>query len=265
MILNFLGTGTSVGVPFLGCDCAVCKSDNPKNKRYRSSVFIDFDRSTSPPRGLLVDTATELRLQMIRLGFRQVEGVFYTHEDADHVSGIDDLRPFNFNQNNPIPIFGDLKTLSSIKTRFAYAFGSESTLENGSPPRLEPKEIFPGQSFDVAGEMITPISIHHGRQEILGLRIKNLAYLTDCSSIPDCSRDYLSDLDTLIISGLRQTPHPNHLTVDQAVEEILKVKPKRAFITHISHSLEHKQMNMELAKIASCQIQLAYDGLAIEF
>ena len=128
-----------------------------------------------------------------------------------------------------------------------------------------PNIVEAGRSFEIDGYPLTPILIHHGKREILGLRIKNLAYLTDCSFIPDASRPLLEGLDTLIISALRLTPHPNHLTVAQAVEEIRKINPKRAFITHISHSLEHEEMNAELAKISTCQIELAYDGLALEF
>ena len=194
-----------------------------------------------------------------------MDGVFYTHEDSDHINGIDDLRSFNFNQDGAIPIFGDAKTIDSLSTRFAYAFTGKTGLENGSPPRLIPNIIEAGKVFEVANQAITPITIHHGKREILGLRIKNLAYLTDCSFIPDESRQYLTGLDTLIISALRITPHPNHLTVEQAIQEIQKIGPRRAFITHISHSLEHEEMNRELAKISSCQIELAYDGLSIEF
>jgi len=266
MVLNFLGTGTSVGIPYLGCSCAVCLSNNPKNRRFRSSVFIDFeDQGEFLPRGFLVDTSPELRLQMLRLGYRRLEGVFYTHDDSDHINGIDDLRPFNFSQDAALPIYGDARTLDSIAARFGYAFSGVVGLENGSPPRLIPNLVQAGESFDIGGYPITPILIHHGKREILGLRVKNLAYLTDCSFIPDESRELLEGLDTLIISALRLTPHPNHLTVAQAVEEIKKINPRRAFITHISHNLEHEEMNEELAKITTCQIELAYDGLALEF
>ncbi len=268
MRINFLGTGTSVGVPFLGCPCDVCQSENPKNKRYRSSIFVDFDKnSTKTPeliRGLLVDSSPELRLQMLRLGPRHLEGIFYTHDHGDHVNGIDDLRPYNFIQKEELPIFGDDYTIKEIKTRFHYAFTNITTLEGGSPPRLKPNIVSSGEDFLVKEQKFTPISIHHGKRKILGLRVKNFAYLTDCSFIPDQSRALLKDLDVLVVSALRHTPHPNHFTVEQAIAEIEQIGPRRAFITHISHDLEHEAVNSELSKISSCQIQLAYDGLSIE-
>jgi len=264
--ISFLGTGTSVGVPFLGCPCLVCHSTNPKNKRLRTSAFIEFDGLHEDlHRGLLIDSSPDLRQQMFCLGLRYLEGIFYTHPHADHVNGLDDLRPFNFRQKAALECFADRQTALDIQSRFPYAFGNLSSADGGSPPRLNIREVTPGGKFKVGGVDITPISIFHGSRTILGLRIKNLAYLTDCSAIPAESMDLLRGLDVMVISALRHTSHPNHLTIREAVTTIESLAPKQAFITHIAHDLEHEETNELLKQISSCQITLAYDGLSLDF
>ena len=264
MKIHLLGTGTSVGVPLFGCNCTVCSSADVKNKRLRSSAFIDLDND-EVPRGLLIDTSPDLRQQMLRLGTRKLEAVFYTHFHADHVNGIDDLRPFNFVQREHIPVFSDEFAAKQLRNSFSYAFTSASTLEGGTPPRLESKVIRGGEPFEVAGVSLLPIAIEHGRQQILGVRIKDVAYLTDCSSIPDESIAHLQGLELLVLSALRHRPHPNHLTVQAAVEWVEKLKPKWTLLTHISHELEHEATNKLLKELSSRNISLAYDGLSVEF
>lgn len=254
--LVMLGTGTSSGVPVIGCECDVCLSPNPRNQRTRSGVAVHAPEGT-----FLIDTCPELRLQLVRERIRLAHAVIFTHGHADHVFGLDDTRLFAFRLNHALPLYCEAGTEDNIRSAFRYAF---------LPP---PREAHPGaipqfdihrigeQPFELLGQTIQPIRLLHGRLPVLGFRFNNVAFCTDVSSIPDSSWPLLEGLDVLILDALRDKPHPTHFGVDQALEVIERVKPKRAYLTHISHSLEHETTCARLPG----NVELAYDGLRIPF
>jgi len=229
----------------------------------------DFGIAPSPPPDahlftrILIDTPPDLRQQILRVGFREIDAVFYTHAHADHILGLDDLRPFNFRMGREIPVYADDSTAERLLEMFSYAFTDTPGYEGGAPPRLRLNRLEPYRSVTVDEEPIEPISIYHGTKLILGFRIRNFAYLTDCSGIPERSRERLTNLDVLVVSGLRHREHPTHFTIEQAVREISILRPKKAFLTHISHDLEHEETNALLRRISTCETELAYDGLEL--
>lgn len=251
MKVTFLGTGTSHGVPMIGCDCPVCTSSDPHNKRTRSSVFIEINGVN-----ILIDTGPEMRLQALREGIGRVDAVLLTHAHADHVFGLDDIRRFNDISGKPMPCCGSAKTLECIRRIFQYVF--VPTQIGGGKPQLDLIEI--NNPFDIMGVNVTPIPVFHGRLPIFGYRIGDFAYITDCSRIPESSEELLHDLDTLVLGVIRHEPHETHFCVSEALSIICKLKPKRAYFTHIAHRLEHDQTNNTLPP----DVQLAYDGLKIE-
>lgn len=254
---TFLGTGTSVGVPMIGCDCAVCRSSNPKNHRYRSSVLI-----RAPGGTLLVDTTPELRLQLVRENVKLVHSVLYTHYHVDHLFGLDDLRIFPMLLKAPLPIFCSDETEEVIRKAFSYAFhpGNED-LPAGMLPRLEFRRI-DDSPFEVLGERVTPIPLIHGRFHVYGFRIGGVAYCTDVSGIPDSSWPLLDSLDVLILGALRPgKPHPSHFSLEQAIEVIGRVRPRQAYITHMSHAIDHDT----IAPTLPPNVALGYDGLSFRF
>ncbi|VTS08788.1 MBL fold metallo-hydrolase [Tuwongella immobilis] len=254
--ITFLGTGTSVGVPMIGCDCAVCRSTNPKNSRYRSSVLFRLAEGN-----LLIDTGPELRLQLLRERVELVHAIAYTHYHADHLFGLDDVRLFPRLLGGPLPIYCTEEVECVIRTAFPYAFAAET---EDAPAGFVPKLIFRrlnGGSFDALGERITPIPLVHSRFTSFGYRIGDLAYCTDCNRIPTQSWDLLEGLDTLIIDCLRFKPHPAHLGLDEALDIIRTVRPKRAFLTHMSHEFDYDS----LPRMLPSPVQMAYDGLTLEF
>jgi phosphoribosyl 1,2-cyclic phosphate phosphodiesterase len=255
-----LGTGTSTGVPLVGCDCKICKSSNPKNKRLRSSIFIENDDGQC----VLVDTSPDLRQQMLRAELTRIDAVIYTHSHADHIFGIDDLRPFNFFLNKVIPLYADKFSAEEIKKHFHYCFFKDPDYEGGAPPKLSLTKLEYFTPTTIAGVEVMPISILHGKMPVLGLRIGDFAYITDASHIPAESKDKLENLDVLIINGLRNRPHKTHFTIDQAVKEIEELAPKRAYLSHLSHEVEHETENERLAGASSIPIELAYDGMILE-
>ena len=250
--VTFLGTGTSHGVPVIGCDCPVCSSDDPHNQRYRSSIYVEVDG-----RGLLIDAATELRLQARRANLRRVDAVLFTHAHADHINGLDDVRRFNELQRAVIPCFGNKETVEALRRQFSYAF--ESKQEGGGRPRLDPRTVTAGESFDVAGVPILALGALHGSLPILGYRIGDLAYMTDVSKIPEETYSLLAGLDLLILGALRWRPHPTHLTIDQAISVVHRLRPRRALFTHICHDLDHATTCATLPE----GITLAHDGLEV--
>lgn len=250
MRLTFLGTGTSHGIPALGCDCAVCRSKNKKNKRGRASLLV-----RTRGRAILIDTATELRIQALREGIRSIDAVLYTHTHADHLHGIDDLRSFSYEKT--IPVYGSPQCLDEIRRRFPYIFEPLKQVGGGIPHlHLNPVEA---GNFSIHGIPVTAIPIKHGELDIYGYRIGGMAYLTDCSRIPESSRALLEDLDILIIGALRFTPHPTHFSISQAVEEIRRIAPRKAVLTHFSHEVEHRAIKKELPP----GIAPSYDGLTL--
>src|SRR5262249_44068538 len=251
MKVVFMGSGTSMGVPTVGCQCAVCLSDNPKNKRTRPSLLVNVG-----DRNLLIDTATDLRAQAIREGVRRIDAVLYTHSHADHILGLDDLRPFNFWQKQHIPCFGNEPTMQRICDMFGYVFTHPQP--GVSMPRIEPHSI--SDRFEFDGITVQPLPILHGKWPIFGYRIGDLSYITDCSEIPDSTYDLLKGTRVLILGVLRYAPHPTHLHLEAALRIVERVQPERAFFTHISHDFDHERTNSELPD----HVRLSYDGLQFE-
>lgn len=253
----FLGTGTSVGVPVIGCRCPVCRSDNPRNQRYRASVLIN-----TPQGNILIDTTPELRLQLLRAQVDVVHAVLYTHYHADHLFGLDDVRLFPLRLDGPLPIYCTDEVEEVIRQAFAYAFHpSGEELPPGVLPKLKFHRIAE-EPFEVLGERITPIPLQHGRFNVLGFRIGAVAYCTDVSGIPDRSWPLLYDLDVLILDALRPgKPHPSHFSLEEALAVIERVRPRRAYLTHMSHAMDYDALVRQLPP----HIAPAYDGLSFEF
>lgn len=252
----FLGTGTSVGVPMLGCDCAVCQSSDSRNSRLRCSVLIQ-----TPQGNLLIDTPPEVRLQLLRERVRVVHSVLFTHAHADHIYGLDDMRVFPKALHAPLPLWCTEEVETAIRQTFAYAFDPETAnLPAGLLPKLTFHRIG-NEPFEVLGEHVVPIPMVHGRCRVLGFRIGNVAYCTDVNHLPETSLDLLRGLRVLVLDALRPKPHPTHFSVGQALEVIAHVKPERAFLTHTSHELDYQETNRELPR----GVEMAYDGLRFEF
>jgi phosphoribosyl 1,2-cyclic phosphate phosphodiesterase len=274
----FLGTGTSHGVPMIGCRCAVCRSDDPRDTRMRPSVLVRLSGATRPrtrgegpegagpvspgpartfPAHILIDTATDLRSQALRFGVDRVDAVLFTHGHADHVFGLDDTRRFTAMSGAPLPLFADEATLDDLGRIFSYALSPEPR-EGGGVPALTLFRI--GGPFSLFGQEIVPVPIFHGRRPILGFRIGRFAYLTDCSAIPDASWPLLSDLDVLVIDALRDRPHPTHFTVSEAVTAAQRIGAGRTYLTHLCHDLGHAAL---LARLPA-GIEPAHDGLRVD-
>lgn len=251
----FLGTGTSVGVPMLGCRCEVCTSPDPRNCRYRCAVLIKTGRGN-----ILIDTPPELRLQLLRAGVGVAHAVLFTHYHADHLFGLDDVRPFPRQLGGPVPLYCTPETEQKIRMAFAYAFVPEVKAHGLYVPQLDFHTI--GMApFEVLGQRVTPIPLRHARFHVLGFRIDDVAYCTDVNAIPPASWPLLEGLDVLVLDALRPRPHPGHFSLDEALAVIARVKPKRAYLTHMSHELEHESTNRRLPP----GVELAYDGLTFEF
>jgi phosphoribosyl 1,2-cyclic phosphate phosphodiesterase len=256
--VTFLGTGTSTGVPMIGCTCAVCTSSDPHNKRTRVSIVVSAaNKNDGTPQNILVDTTPEMRLQLIREDLNRVEAVLMTHSHADHIFGLDDIRQINFRHNMVMPIYSSTETLEHLRRAFDYVF--RVTQAGGGKPQLDLKDLNPLESVTMPnGIDVLPLPIFHGTMPIYGYKFgSSLAYLTDVSEIPDETLPHLYGLDTLILGAIRYEPHPTHFNIAQALEVIEAVKPKRAFFTHISHYLDHETVNRELPS----HVRLAYDGL----
>ena len=252
MKLIFLGTGTSVGVPVIGCRCKVCQSDSPKNKRMRPSVLLKLGE-----KNILIDASTDLRHQALRFSIDRINAILFTHAHADHIFGLDEVRIFNHYLGEEIPCYGNKRTIKIIRNIFNYLF--EKSEYWGDRPGISPKII--KDKFILFDKEIIPIEVVHDKQKIYGYRIDNLAYITDCCEIPYKSLALLKSLDILILNALRHRPHPGHFNLSQALEVIKEVGPKHAFLTHLSHDLEHEETNRELPE----NVELAYDGLVLEF
>ena len=247
-----LGSGTSSGVPTIGCKCEVCHSTDPRDRRLRPSILIQYGGYN-----VVVDTSPDFRAQVLSARLDKLDAILYTHAHADHILGLDDVRPFNYHQKALIPIFATQETLDVIQRVFRYAF--ESGPSQSSVPKLDLR-VLTGAPFELFGLEFTPIRLCHGKETVLGFRFGRAAYLTDHSEIPEESREKLGDLDVLFLDALRHRPHPTHTTVENAVRLVEELKPKRAFFTHMCHDLSHERTEATLPP----HIRLAYDGLELE-
>lgn len=253
---TFLGTGTSTGIPMLGCDCEVCQSTNPRNHRYRCAVLIH-----SPEGNLLIDTPPELRLQLLREKVKLVHAVLFTHFHADHLFGLDDVRPFPRLLGGPVPLYCAADVERKIREAFSYAFRPEAEqLPIGYVPKLVFHRIT-DEPFSVLGQRMVPIPLEHAHFSVFGFRIDDVAYCTDVSGIPKESWPLLEGLRVLVLDALRFRPHPAHFSLNEALEVIDRLKPTRAYLTHMSHDVEHEATNRQLPP----GVELAYDGLKFQF
>lgn len=250
MRLTFLGTGTSHGVPMIGCKCRVCTSSDRRNRRLRTSAIVSID-----DKHILIDTTPELRLQCLSNNIERVDAVLFTHAHADHIFGLDDIRRFNDIQDASIPCFGSAETLATIRKTFEYIF--VATQEGGGKPRIKLRVV--DGTFDAVGVQVTPIPVQHGKIGVLGYRIGDFAYITDCSFVPERSMELLQNLDVLVIGALRHQPHETHFSLSQAISIAEELSPSKTYFVHMSHGLEHVQTSKELPS----GIHLAYDGLEV--
>jgi phosphoribosyl 1,2-cyclic phosphate phosphodiesterase len=250
MKITILGCGTSTGVPMVGCDCPVCTSDDPRDKRTRASLLMCYNDHT-----VLVDTSTDLRKQALRQHIRRIDAVLFSHAHADHVNGIDDLRGFHFLHNEIIPCFASRTTLETLQSGFSYIFNEHEG--SGYTPLLSAHEI--SDPFELFGQVIIPIPLLHGRTCSYGYRIGNFAYLTDCSAIPDPSLELLQGLELLVIDGLRWTEHPFHFNITGAIAVSRQLKAPRTILTHLTHQIAYSEGN----KLPP-DFELAFDGMEFD-
>lgn len=252
MKVTLLGSGTSHGVPMIGCRCPVCTSDNPRNRRHRASCLVQFAQ-----RNILIDTTPEMRLQSIRAGLDRVDAVLFTHHHADHICGFDDLRRFCSLQKAGIPCYGDAETVSRLAEMFPYV--RHSVDEGFFEIPVVTFHAVDGP-FDLFGRTVTPVPLVHGACPCLGYRFGDFAYCTDVREITPASMELLAGLDTLVLGALRHRPHVTHFTVAQALEAVAALRPRRTILTHIAHDLEHEATGAALPR----GVELAWDGLTLE-
>ena len=278
--VTLLGTGTSHGVPMIGCDCDVCRSLDPRDRRTRPSILIQIQLppagSHAPPshaagsartaessavaravHNILVDTSPDLRAQALANRVTRVDAILFTHSHADHVLGLDEVRRFNILQREPMSCFGDARTLADLRQTFGYIFTKPDAAGGGIPQIVLSQIAGP---FSLGGTEIVPVPIMHGPRRILGFRVGSFAYLTDCSRIPDESWPLVDGVRTLVIDALRERPHPTHFSVSEALEVVARLSPERAYFTHVCHDLAHAATCARLPD----GVELAYDGLVLE-
>jgi phosphoribosyl 1,2-cyclic phosphate phosphodiesterase len=253
MKIKIVGSGTSQGVPIIGCKCDTCLSENPKDKRLRASAYIEVDGLK-----ILIDTSIDFRQQMLKNEISDLDLVLYTHHHVDHIMGMDDLRQINQRYRKFIDIYGNKLTLNEIKITFRYAL-DEELIKYWAVPLVNFNYI-ENKKFSIKGVEIIPIEVYHGRIKIFGYRIGNFAYITDASKIPDEEMKKLENLDVLVLNALRKARHPTHFNLEQATKIALKLKPKKTYFTHITHDLMHDEINAMLPE----NVELGYDGLEFE-
>lgn len=250
--LTVLGSGTSMGVPTIGCECAVCQSPDPRDRRTRPSIMLEYGGKV-----VLIDTTPDFRQQAIREKIRRLDAVLYTHAHADHILGLDDVRPLSYLQPNKIPLYAHPDAAAQIRHSFRYIF--EGNYKFGGLAQVELHHI--AGAFELFGARFQPVKVLHGDAEILGFRFGAAAYLTDHSEVPEESFERLQNLDILFLDALRHKPHPTHSTVDNSLRIVERLQPKRAFFTHICHDLQHEATNAALP----ANVRLSYDGMKLEF
>jgi phosphoribosyl 1,2-cyclic phosphate phosphodiesterase len=256
MRLTLLGTGTSFGVPQIGCDCAVCRSDDPRDRRTRTAALIEADGAT-----LLVDTPPELRLQLLAARTRRVDAVLFTHEHADHVGGIDDLRAFSLGRREPLICYGASSTVEFLRSSYRYIFDDAVMPYDGtSKPRLGLSAIIPEQGLQIAGLQVLPLAFEHGHGTVLGFRVGRVAYLTDVKRVPEAAREQLRGVDVLVLNALWWRQHPTHLSIPEAIETARSIGARRTILTHLTHETGHAELAARLPE----HIEPGFDGQSLE-
>ena len=251
MTITFLGTGTSQGIPVIGCSCPVCRSLDFRDKRLRASVHIAVDDQS-----LVIDTGPDFRQQMLRENITSLDAILYTHEHKDHTAGLDDIRPFNFSQQKDMPVYGRQQVIDQLKIEYSYAFGESKY--PGVPQILT--NIISNEPFQVNGTNIEPVEVFHHKLPVFGFRIHNFTYITDASFISPEEKEKIKNSDVLVLNALQKEEHISHFTLDEALAIIEELQPRKAYLTHISHKLGlHETITKELPE----GVELAYDGLKI--
>ncbi|SRR5579883_699226 len=251
MIVTLLGTGTSTGVPMIGCSCNVCQSQDPRDKRLRVSVLIEHGKNN-----VLIDTSADFRQQMLTKKVSHLEAILYTHQHYDHIAGFDDLRAFQFLRQKAPVCYASAEVAAYVRRTFEYAFGAATQIGGGLPS--VPFITIDERPFEVCSFNVTPIPLLHGKLQIFGFRIGNFAYLTDCSEIPEDSFALLAGLEVLILDGLRYKPHPTHLSIPESVVLAERIAPQITYLTHMNHDVLHAKAERELPP----HVRLGYDGLS---
>jgi phosphoribosyl 1,2-cyclic phosphate phosphodiesterase len=251
--VTFLGSGTSHGVPMIGCSCETCRSTDPRDRRLRPSIHLALTTGAS----ILVDTSTDLRQQALSNGLTRVDAILFTHSHADHILGLDEVRRFNMLQRAAIPAYADARTTADLRRSFHYIFDPPDE-RGGGVPQIELRPI--EGPFQLLGLDVQPVPVMHGARPILGFRFGSFAYLTDCNAIPAASWQLLGDLDVLVLDALRHRTHPTHFTVAEALSVVERLQPRQTYFTHMCHDLPHEATNRALP----AGVELAYDGLAFD-
>ncbi len=251
-VMTILGSGTSMGIPTLGCDCRVCVSSDPRDTRTRPSVSIRWDNHC-----VLIDTGPDFRQQALREGIRDIDAILYTHAHADHILGLDDLRPLSYRNKRKMPLYADEATASALERVFDYTFATDARYPNRA--RVEMHRI--NGAVDVCGLRFQPVPLLHGEMQVTGFRFGNIAYLTDMNDIPESSLPLLQNLDIAVLDALRHTPHPSHSTLSESIEWANRLAPRVTYFTHMSHEILHRETEDDLPE----NMRLAYDGLQIPF
>jgi phosphoribosyl 1,2-cyclic phosphate phosphodiesterase len=254
MRVTFLGTGTSHGIPMIGCDCRVCRSDDPHNQRLRPSVLIESGNAS-----ILIDAAPDFRTQALRAGIRHLDAVLLTHTHADHVLGLDDMRAFTERAGQPMPIYGSASSIADVQRMFPYACTDKPAWH--SLPNFRLHAVEPGTEFEAAGLRVRCVELPHGRAKVLGFVFgRQFAYLTDCSAIASDVVQSLKDVTVLALDGLRHRPHPTHLTIEAACEIAVQVNAKLTLLTHLCHEVDHVEAEKQLPD----RVRIAHDNLRIQ-